>query len=585
MEDNKRQPCASCPVVVCFECAGTTKSMTNWRCDRCREMAQRGFKGCRVNSYDEGGKFKKLICNASATACGGGGYLLLCSHPGCEKALHPVCAGYVHRLPKCRQWFCADHLKTPQLTSKNGRKTKIEPRTCWECETVIPQASRLDKCRLQPCDSCCAVFCFECAGTAEFKDDYTCCWCKKAEAWGKGNKLTVVNTDTTEDESSKGLLCGDFMGSGKGEYCCMTGGVLVQCAVESCTNSQHLCCLAEGKKGPFSWEASGGARWRCPHHAGRGCMQMGREQAKQKQKQKQQGLQKKKQNTPTVKSLCLKGKPPAGSKAVTSVRKSPRLALEQEEEEEEEEQEQEEEEDEEEDGESWKTREERKEKHHLLVEEAKARRARFFNSMKRMDRIPLEWAYEDDDRAERKQNRAERSMTAEEFEEETRNAKINRWMTPQIVDGKVVPVNGDGVCLKLSTLSHSAGLGLFADQDFKEDDPITEFCGWEVSRNTAKRLEKEGRASHCITVRAPCVFVLDCKDIDFLGVGIAQYANDGTWPVGNKDPPGENAVEVLVDCKLTGKTRLFLKAKRFIKKGEEIFFKYAEKYWSGSRGV
>uniref|UniRef100_A0A0G4GK17 Uncharacterized protein n=1 Tax=Chromera velia CCMP2878 TaxID=1169474 RepID=A0A0G4GK17_9ALVE len=91
--------------------------------------------------------------------------------------------------------------------------------------------------------------------------------------------------------------------------------------------------------------------------------------------------------------------------------------------------------------------------------------------------------------------------------------KRDRWLKPQVVNGRVAAVVGDGISL---------------DKVFERRDVITEYCGYDIDRETALELRWEGRDTHIMSLKNGG----DCLDGKLVGGAVqglpgGQFANDG----------------------------------------------------------
>lgn len=142
---------------------------------------------------------------------------------------------------------------------------------------------------------------------------------------------------------------------------------------------------------------------------------------------------------------------------------------------------------------------------------------------------------------------------------------------------------GQGVEVRRSGLP-DAGNGLFATRDFRRHELVTEYQGVELPASSIRELVTEqgwARASHTISLRGPTVLdgLKDPKAA--VGRGGASFANDArcpaltnaafSWRAASRSEPH--------------KSRVFLRAKRDIAAGEEIFVSYGSDYWDVRGGV
>jgi hypothetical protein len=129
----------------------------------------------------------------------------------------------------------------------------------------------------------------------------------------------------------------------------------------------------------------------------------------------------------------------------------------------------------------------------------------------------------------------------------------------------------DALVVKPSTLP-DAGRGLFANQDFAKGQRITEYCGELIDHKQALALRAEGKAQYVRVVEAQHSYIDGVKDPSKISsAGWASMANDSEKP---------NAVFDRVWEKSTARYRVFIKAKRAIANGEEIFVSYGKGYWT-----
>lgn len=115
-----------------------------------------------------------------------------------------------------------------------------------------------------------------------------------------------------------------------------------------------------------------------------------------------------------------------------------------------------------------------------------------------------------------------------------------------------------------------AGLGLFAARNIKQGEEIAEFSGEVIGRQEALRLDSLGYGTHIVTLLHGFRY-LNCKETTPESCktnASASFANSCRGL-----PVRANAHLRL--CDIVGKERAWLRAKRDIEKGEEIFFNYA----------
>jgi len=128
--------------------------------------------------------------------------------------------------------------------------------------------------------------------------------------------------------------------------------------------------------------------------------------------------------------------------------------------------------------------------------------------------------------------------------------------------------------VKPSTLP-DAGRGLFADHDFAKGQRITEYCGELIDHKQALALRAEGKAQYVRVVEAQHSYIDGIKDpTQISSAGWASMANHSDAP---------NAVFDRVWEKSKAQYRVFIKAKRAIAKGEEIFVNYGKGYWESTK--
>eukprot|EP00820_Chromera_velia_P023749 Cvel_32293.t1-p1 / transcript=Cvel_32293.t1 / gene=Cvel_32293 / organism=Chromera_velia_CCMP2878 / gene_product=hypothetical protein / transcript_product=hypothetical protein / location=Cvel_scaffold4994:3359-6684(+) / protein_length=554 / sequence_SO=supercontig / SO=protein_coding / is_pseudo=false len=80
LELNRRQPCAYCAAVECFDCAGTDEMERDWKCPMCVQISKGEMSisnGGRIETTDSRSPFfRTVVCGDDVIGCGGGGYLL-----------------------------------------------------------------------------------------------------------------------------------------------------------------------------------------------------------------------------------------------------------------------------------------------------------------------------------------------------------------------------------------------------------------------------------------------------------------------------------------------------------------------------
>ena len=141
------------------------------------------------------------------------------------------------------------------------------------------------------------------------------------------------------------------------------------------------------------------------------------------------------------------------------------------------------------------------------------------------------------------------------------------------VDVAVTATVGNGVMVRPSTIPN-AGNGLFADIDFAKNGLITEYEGEEEADADAKRKHYRD-ITHHIT-RHDGRLIHGLKDpTQAIGRGGASFANDP------KEAGRYNAKYFWrPDPATSGTTnKVFLKATKDIRKGDEIFVSYGTSYW------
>jgi len=138
----------------------------------------------------------------------------------------------------------------------------------------------------------------------------------------------------------------------------------------------------------------------------------------------------------------------------------------------------------------------------------------------------------------------------------------------------MVATVGNGVVVLPSTIPF-AGVGLFATRNFKKNEIITGFSGEIIDRKEADKRRKLGLDTHIRDLDKPYVYIDGFKTIEeSFGKGGAQFANDAL----------DNELNNAVFYKRYGTDSnpipsIWLKAKRDIKSGEEIFVSYGKDYW------
>lgn len=159
-----------------------------------------------------------------------------------------------------------------------------------------------------------------------------------------------------------------------------------------------------------------------------------------------------------------------------------------------------------------------------------------------------------------------------EFEFERRGRSWPGGLVLESVDqlnGDGMAVVGGGVALRPSQIPN-AGLGLYADKVFNKGDRVTQYCGPILGHGEVAQMPAE-RTTHCRSLRMQFDVIDGISDpIEVFGQGGASFCND---PL-NTD---------LYNCEMRSTNELgdvlFLVAKGEIKKGEEIFWSYGNRYW------
>lgn len=130
---------------------------------------------------------------------------------------------------------------------------------------------------------------------------------------------------------------------------------------------------------------------------------------------------------------------------------------------------------------------------------------------------------------------------------------------------------GNGVQI-LPSLMPNAGNGLFADRDFKKNELITEYDGPRIDKASADKLREKHMHTHIRVVNSQYEYIDGYKDV-LVGKGGGSFANDATIQKQN------NSIYFSKFDELRGRGRVFLKATKDIKKGEEIYVSYGKDYW------
>lgn len=154
------------------------------------------------------------------------------------------------------------------------------------------------------------------------------------------------------------------------------------------------------------------------------------------------------------------------------------------------------------------------------------------------------------------------------------------------------------------SLIQGADAGLFAETSIAAGDPVTEYAGKLITKEEARRLQREGKATHVrshITgqwaidgLQTPDGVPLTAQNAERLlgGRGLGAFANDAFYP---------NAVYDFVDSAVNARaiaafqrgvnTRplpseriTFLRALRPLAAGDEIYVDYGDAYWREQAG-
>lgn len=148
-------------------------------------------------------------------------------------------------------------------------------------------------------------------------------------------------------------------------------------------------------------------------------------------------------------------------------------------------------------------------------------------------------------------------------------------MAPQ----KIATV-GCGLSVRMSLIPN-AGAGLFAEQCFRRGCLITEYVGSQslIWKEQARREAQQdpARASHWRGLDSG--WVIDGLRIPVIGMGGGSFANDGRSNQANN----ARYVELLAANGVD--SRVFLRATRDIRAGEEILVSYGRSYWRAMDGV
>lgn len=133
---------------------------------------------------------------------------------------------------------------------------------------------------------------------------------------------------------------------------------------------------------------------------------------------------------------------------------------------------------------------------------------------------------------------------------------------------------GHGVKVAASTIQ-GAGLGLFAARGFDKHELLTEYDGERITHAQALALRQQGEATHVRVVSTFFAYINGLKEpID--GRGGGSFANDIDR---SKSLRRCNAVFATRVDSWSGETKVFLKAERAIRAGEEIWIAYGRGYW------
>lgn len=141
------------------------------------------------------------------------------------------------------------------------------------------------------------------------------------------------------------------------------------------------------------------------------------------------------------------------------------------------------------------------------------------------------------------------------------------------IRAKSARVVGNGVSIRKSSID-GAGNGLFADVNFNTKDIITEYTGEYIDRAKADELRRLRKHTHVRAVEMGRSYIDGYKDPSLaIGKGGASFTN-------HKPGKEANAKFVTIYDSNTAQYRVYIKAKRPILKGEEIFVDYGKNYWT-----
>ncbi len=114
---------------------------------------------------------------------------------------------------------------------------------------------------------------------------------------------------------------------------------------------------------------------------------------------------------------------------------------------------------------------------------------------------------------------------------------------------------------KVRVKRSSAGLGLFADEDIKKDQLIIEYTGDRITQEEANR--RGGKYLFDVTE----TLAIDGKERKHT----ARYINHACKPNAEAEHDEED-------------DRIYIRACKKIKKGDEITYHYGKEYWEGIIG-
>jgi hypothetical protein len=171
----------------------------------------------------------------------------------------------------------------------------------------------------------------------------------------------------------------------------------------------------------------------------------------------------------------------------------------------------------------------------------------------------------------------------------------SQWRGPGICrstvncDAQYAYTYGNGVTTRPSQIA-GAGQGLFVTKQVLKGDAITEYDGHLISDAEARIRMQRGEDTHFMSMRDGSGLVISGLKQPVVGRGAASFIND---PRGSRFKP--NAVRCLTDrvlrdaapdtrtgARTTG--RVWLRATRTLRPGEEVFFEYGNDYWRRHRG-